>query len=304
MAEKSQKNILWFSEIGITDVPLVGGKNGSLGEMYVNLTSKGVSVPYGFALTANFYWKFINANGLDKVFLEIFKSLDVKNLESLQNAGKKIRIAIDAANFPEELKKEVGIAYSELSKKYNEENPDVAVRTSGVAEDMPNASFAGQFETYLNVKGEENLLNAVKKCFISFFTDRAIAYREEMKLDQLKTGLSVGVQKMVRSDLGSSGVMFSCDTESGFGEVVLINASYGLGENVVQGAVEPDQYYVFETTLKRGFKPIIEKRIGGKLIKMIYGSGKVFTKNINTTKKERENFVLSNEEILNLAKWS
>src|SRR3989339_36271 len=307
MAEKSQKNILWFSEIGITDVPLVGGKNGSLGEMYVNLTSKGVSVPYGFALTANFYWKFINANGLDKVFLEIFKSLDVKNLESLQNAGKKIRIAIDAANFPEELKKEVGIAYSELSKKYNEENPDVAVRTSGVAEDMPNASFAGQFETYLNVKGEENLLNAVKKCFVSFFTDRAIFYREEMKLDQLKTGLSVGVQKMVRSDLGSSGVMFSCDTESGFGNVVLINGSYGLGENIVKGRVDPDQYYVFETTLKKGFRPIIDKKLGAKEEKLTYNTNlkaKDPTKNILTTKKERGTFVISDDEALQLAKWS
>ncbi len=305
MAEKSQKNILWYNEVGIADVPLVGGKNGSLGEMYVNLTSKGVSVPYGFALTASFYWNFINANGLDKIFADIFKDLDAKNLKSLQDAGKKIRAAIEAASFPEELKKELISAYSELSKKYNEENTDVAVRTSGVAEDAPNASFAGQFETYLNIKGEESLFGAVKKCFISFFTDRAIFYREEMKLDQLKTGLSVGVQKMVRSDLGASGIMFSCDTESGFGDVVLINASYGLGENVVQGQVEPDQYYVFETTLKKGFKPIIEKKVGKKEIKMIYTENpKTPTKNIATTKKERESFVLSNDEILSLAKWS
>jgi len=303
--EREQKNILWFNEIGIKDVPLVGGKNGSLGEMYVNLTSKGVSVPYGFALTASFYWKFIKANGLDKIFSEIFQTIDAKNLKSLQDAGKKIRDAMGAANFPEELKKELVSAYSELSKKYNEENTDVAVRTSGVAEDAPNASFAGQFETYLNIKGEESLFNAVKKCFISFFTDRAIFYRDEMKLDQLKTGLSVGVQKMVRSDLGASGIMFSCDTESGFGDVVLINASYGLGENIVQGQVEPDQYYVFETTLKKGFKPIIEKKIGKKEIKMIYTENlKAPTKNIATTKKERENFVLNNEEILALAKWS
>jgi len=295
----------------MADVPLVGGKNGSLGEMYVNLTSKGVNVPYGFALTANFYWKFINANGLDKIFSEIFKTLDSKNLKSLQDAGKRIRSAIEAAIFPEELKKELAAAYLELSKKYAEENSDVAVRTSGVAEDMPNASFAGQFETYLNVKGEENLLNAVKKCFVSFFTDRAIFYRDEMKLDQLKTGLSVGVQKMVRSDLGASGIMFSCDTESGFGDVVLINASYGLGENIVQGQVEPDQYYVFETTLKKGFRPIIEKKVGKKEIKMIYSKSlptgrqaKAPTKNIVTTKKERESFVLNNDEILSLAKWS
>jgi pyruvate, water dikinase len=303
--QKDQKNILWFNEVGMNDVPLVGGKNGSLGEMYSNLTSKGVDVPFGFALTAGFYWKFINANGLDKIFSGIFSELDVKELKSLQGAGKKMRAAISKANFPEDLKKELVDAYSELSKKYGAENTDVAVRTSGVAEDMPNASFAGQFETYLNIVGEESLFDAVKKCYMSFFTDRAIFYRSEMKLDQLKTGLSVGVQKMVRSDLGASGIMFSCDTESGFGEVVLINASYGLGENIVQGQVEPDQYYVFETTLKKGFKPVIEKKIGQKEIKMIYTEdSKNPTKNIPTPKAEREKFVLNNEEILSLARWS
>src|SRR3989338_7829799 len=204
--QKNDKNILWFNEIGINDVPVVGGKNGSLGEMYVNLVSKGVNVPYGFAITVNFYWKFIKANGLDKRLSEIFKQLDPENIESVQNVGKIARLAVEKSVFPEDLQKELISAYSELSKQANTENADVAVRTSGVAEDMPNASFAGQFETYLNV------------------------------------GLSVGVQKMVRSDIGSSGVMFSCDTESGFGDVVLINGSYGLGENVVQGAVDPDQF--------------------------------------------------------------
>ena len=300
------KNILWFNEIGIKDVPMVGGKNGSLGEMFVNLVPKGVDVPFGFALTVNFYWKFIEANGLNEILAEIFKELDPQNLKSVQDVGKRVRDAIGRATFPEDLKKELISAYLELSKRYDAENTDVAVRTSGVAEDMPNASFAGQFETYLNVSGQENLLEAVKKCFVSFFTDRAIVYRGQLKLDQLKTGLSVGVQKMVRSDLGASGVMFSCDTESGFGDVVLINASYGLGENVVQGQVEPDQYYVFETTLKKGFKPVIEKKIGKKEIKMIYAAGKkgVSTKNIITTKKERERFVLSDNEILALAEWS
>jgi len=309
--EKPKKSILWFNEITIEDVPLVGGKNGSLGEMTKAVVPQGVNVPFGFALTANFYWEFVRANGLDKILEEAFSGLDARNIKSLQEVGKKVRNAISISTFPENLQKELNLAYSELSRKYNEESTDVAVRTSGVAEDMPNASFAGQFETYLNIAGPENLLGAVKKCFISFFTDRAIFYREEMKLDQLKTGLSVGVQKMVRSDLGSSGVMFSCDTESGFGDVVLINASYGLGENVVQGMVEPDQYYVFETTLKKGFKPVIEKKVGAKLIKMVYvtpgvtwKTGVASTKNIATTKKERENFVLTNEEILNLAKWS
>ncbi len=302
--EKSEKNILWFNEVGMVDVPLVGGKNGSLGEMYVNLAPKGVNIPYGFAITVNFYWKFLSANGLDKSLAEIFKQLNSKSIENVQRVGKMARQAIENSVFPEELQKELISAYSELSKKYGAENTDVAVRTSGVAEDMPNASFAGQFETYLNVTGSENLFGAVRKCFISFFTDRAIAYREQVKVDHLKVGLSVGVQKMVRADLGASGVMFSCDTESGFGDVVLINASFGLGENIVQGAVDPDEFYVFETTLKKGFTPIIGKRIGSKLIKMIYAGGKNSTKNIATAKKERENFVISNEEILTLAKWS
>ena len=288
----------------MVDVPLVGGKNGSLGEMYVNLAPKGVNIPYGFAITVNFYWKFLSANGLDKSLAEIFKQLNSKSIENVQRVGKMARQAIENSVFPEELQKELISAYSELSKKYGAENTDVAVRTSGVAEDMPNASFAGQFETYLNVTGSENLFGAVRKCFISFFTDRAIAYREQVKVDHLKVGLSVGVQKMVRADLGASGVMFSCDTESGFGDVVLINASFGLGENIVQGAVDPDEFYVFETTLKKGFTPIIGKRIGSKLIKMIYAGGKNSTKNIATAKKERENFVISNEEILTLAKWS
>src|SRR3989344_7348001 len=303
--QKNDKNILWFNEIGINDVPVVGGKNGSLGEMYVNLVSKGVNVPYGFAITVNFYWKFIKANGLDKSLSEIFKQLDPENIESVQNVGKIARLAVEKSVFPEDLQKELISAYSELSKKYNMENADVAVRTSGVAEDMPNASFAGQFETYLNIKGPENVLEAVRKCIESFFTDRAIVYREQMKLDHLSVGLSVGVQKMVRSDLGASGVMFSCDTESGFADVVLINASYGLGENVVLGRVDPDQYYVFETTLKKGFKPIIEKKLGSKEKKLMYDKNPAKpTKNIKTSRKERQGYVLSNEDILQLARWS
>ena len=298
------KNILWFDEIGMKDVPMVGGKNASLGEMTKALVSKGVNVPYGFALTVDFYWQFIKANNLESVLSEIFSELQSKTVKNVQEVGKKARAAIASAVFPEQLKTELFTAYDKLSQKYGTKQTDVAVRTSGVAEDMPGTSFAGQFETYLNISGPENLLEAVKKCFISFFTDRAIVYRDEMKIDHLKIGLSVGVQKMVRSDLGASGVMFSCDTESGFADVVLINASYGLGENVVKGQVEPDQYYVFETTLKGGYKPIIDKKIGAKLIKMVYGKGKIFTKNIATTKKERENFVLKNEEILQLAKWS
>ena len=305
------KNILWFKEIGMNDIPSVGGKNASLGEMFCQLTEKGINVPNGFAITVNFYWNFIKANNLDVALQEIFKKLDPKDIKSVQEVGKLARTAIEKSVFPEDLKKELFLAYSELSKKYNIENADVAVRTSGVAEDMPNASFAGQFETYLNIAGPENLLQAVKKCFISFFTDRAIAYREQVKIDHLKVGLSVGVQKMARSDLSSSGVMFSCDTESGFGDIVLINASYGLGENIVKGRVDPDQFYVFETTLRhsgsseKNFSPIIEKRLGTKLVKMVYTQNpKNPVKNIPVSQKDRERFSITDQEIIQLAKWS
>lgn len=309
------KNILWFNEVGIKDVGLVGGKNASLGEMIKNLTAKGVNVPNGFATTAEAYFAFLKAASLDQKINSILAGLDVKDIKNLQERGRQVREAILAADLPVDLKNDVVAAYKKLSQSYGAENTDVAVRSSATAEDLPGASFAGQQETFLNIAGEENVLLAVKKCFASLFTDRAIVYRQEMKFDHTKVGLSAGVQKMVRSDVGASGVMFSCDTESGFGDVVLINASYGLGENVVQGAVEPDQYYVFETTLKKGFKPIIEKKIGSKLVKMIYtrpegarlaprSGAAATTKNIATTKKERENFVLNNDEILNLAKWS
>jgi len=302
---KEEKNILWFDEVGMVDVPLVGGKNASLGEMYTNLTSKGVNVPYGFALTSTFYWKFIKANGLDTQLSEIFKTLDPKNLQSVRLVGKTAREKIAKGIIPDELKKDLFDAYTKLSQKYNVENTDVAVRTSGVAEDNPDASFAGQFETYLNITGQESLVRAVKDCFVSFFTDRAIIYREQVKVDHLSVALSVGVCKMVRSDVGSSGVIFSCETESGFGDVVLINASYGLGENVVKGRVDPDQFYVFETTLKKGFKPILERTLGTKLVKLIYTKNlKSPTKDIVTTKKERENFCISDEDVLALARWS
>ncbi|MCX6724396.1 MAG: phosphoenolpyruvate synthase [Candidatus Staskawiczbacteria bacterium] len=299
------KNILWFNEIGIEDVPRVGGKNASLGEMTKAVVSKGVNVPFGFATTAEAYFNFLTTTGLDKKIEEVLKDLDFHNLKQLAQKGKEVRDLIIESQLPKELSDEIVLAYKKLSERYGLPATDVAVRSSATAEDLPGASFAGQQETYLNIVGPENVLESVKKCFASLFTDRAIVYRQEMGFSHTKVGLSAGVQKMVRSDLGASGVMFSCDTESGFGDVVLINASYGLGENVVQGRVEPDQYYVFETTLKKGFKPVIEKKIGSKLVKMVYTQNpKVPTKNIATIKKERENFVLSNEEILSLAKWS
>jgi len=307
------KNILWFNEIGIEDVPRVGGKNASLGEMTKAVVSKGVNVPFGFATTAEAYFYFLSSTGLDKKIEETLKDLDVHDLKQLSIKGKEARNLILNSRLPEAFEQEIVASYKKLSEKYASTGSaqaglpetDVAVRSSATAEDLPGASFAGQQETYLNIVGAGNVLEAVKKCFASLFTDRAIVYRQEMGFSHTKVGLSAGIQKMVRSDLGASGVMFSCDTESGFGDVVLINASYGLGENVVQGRVEPDQYYVFETTLKKGFKPVIEKKIGTKLVKMVYTANpKMPTKNIATPKKEREKFVLTNEEILSLAKWS
>src|SRR3989338_6979715 len=300
-----EEKIKWFKELGIKDVSLVGGKNASLGEMYNNLISKGVNLANGFATTSKAYFYFLDKSGLTKQIEQILKDVNVHDLKSLQQKGKKVRELIIKSQLPEDLQSDIVTAYRELSKLYNTLNIDVAVRSSATAEDLPGASFAGQQETFLNITGEANVLEAVKKCFASLFTDRAIAYRQEMGFAHTKVGLSAGIQKMVRSDIGASGVMFSCDTESGFADAVLINASWGLGENVVLGRVEPDQYYVFETTLKTGFKPIIEKRVGSKDIKMVYTSNaKKPTKNIKTSTKERQNFVLSNEDILQLAKWS
>jgi pyruvate,water dikinase len=304
MEENNNKNVLWFKDLGIEDVPLVGGKNASLGEMRNNLVAKGVPIPDGFATTAPAFFRFLKETELESKIEKILGDLDTHNLKNLHIAGKTIREMIISATLPEQLQKDVSAAYKELSKEYNVENVDVAVRSSATAEDLPGASFAGQQETYLNISGSENVIEAVKKCFASLFTDRAIAYRKEMGFSHMQVGLSAGIQKMVRSDLAASGVMFSCDTESGFGDVVLINASYGLGENVVLGRVEPDQYYVFQTTLKNNFKPILEKHVGSKLMKMIYGTGKVFTKNVATTAKERKSFVLTDEEILQLAKYA
>ncbi len=301
---KESKLILWFEEVGVGDVKLVGGKNASLGEMYQNLVPKGINIPNGFAITATAYRYFMKENGLIEKIKDILKDLDTRDVNNLRERGAKVREVILHAEFPERLKNEIFEAYDKLSAEYNAEAVDVAVRSSATAEDLPDASFAGQQETYLNIKGKHALLDAVKKCFASLFTDRAISYREDKGFDHFSIALSVGVQKMVRSDKGASGVMFTLDTETGFRDVVLINAAYGLGENVVQGAVNPDQYYVFKPTLKKGFKPIISKQLGTKEIKMIYTEDSLKpTKNVETTEKERNSFALNDEEILTLAKW-
>ncbi|WP_456342110.1 phosphoenolpyruvate synthase [Thermovibrio sp.] len=299
-----EKLVLWLEEVRIEDVPLVGGKNASLGEMKKALEPKGVKIPDAFVITANAYRYFIKFNNLEEKIRETLKDLDVNDIEELHRKGEKIRELIKSGKFPEDLKELIKKYYRELSERFGVENVDVAVRSSATAEDLPDASFAGQQETFLNIRGIENLLNAVKKCFASLFTDRAISYRETFGFDHFKIALAVGVQKMVRSDLASSGVGFSLDTESGFKEVVLITGSYGLGEMVVKGAVTPDEWLVFKPTLKKGFKAIIEKKLGEKNQKMIYGdSEKEPVKVVPVPLADREKFCLEDEEVLQLAKW-
>jgi len=302
--KKEGKLILWFKDTGIDDVPLVGGKNASLGEMYQNLTKQGVRIPNGFSVTAQAYKFFIEESFLQHEIKHILSDLDTSDVNNLAERGKKVRELIKTAEFPKELTEKITSAYKQLCKQYNS-NVDVAVRSSATAEDLPDASFAGQQETFLNITGQHQLLIACKKCFASLFTNRAISYREDKGFDHFKVALSIGVQKMVRSDLASSGVMFSLDTESGFQDVVFITAAYGLGENVVQGAVNPDSYYVFKPTLRLGKKPILSKKVGEKKIKMIYSTrGNSPVKNIQVSEEDRKKYVLTDKEIITLAEWA
>ena len=297
--------VLWFKELGIKDVPLVGGKNASLGEMYQKLTSKKVRIPNGFAITAHAYHHFLDKAGIKDEIKKVLKGLNPQDIGDLQEKGLKARQTILNAHFPEDLNEVIIKSYRQMEKMYGK-NCDTAIRSSATAEDLPDASFAGQQETFLNIRGDHDVLEACKKCFASLFTDRAIAYREEKNYDHFSIGLSIAVQRMVRSDLAASGVMFSIDTESGFKDAVLINAAYGLGENVVQGAVNPDEFYIFKPTLKTGFKPIIAKRIGEKSIKMVYSAGgsKSSTHNVSVDKNMRKVFCINDEEVLQLAKWA
>jgi len=296
------KYVRWFSEIGIRDVPLVGGKNASLGEMYRELKESGVKVPNGFAVTADGYRYFLKSAGLDRSIAQILTGLDTSDIENLRSRGRQIREAVLAALLPADLEAEIVAAYAQLAGGGGR-GVDVAVRSSATAEDLPDASFAGQQETYLNVHGRQALLDACKRCFASLFTDRAISYRVDKGFDQLQIALSVGVQRMVRSDLAASGVMFSLDTETGFRDVVLINAAYGLGENVVQGSVNPDEFYVFKPTLARGFRPIVQRRMGNKEFKLVYdvGGGRM-TRNVPVPPEHRARFAITDDEIVALAK--
>jgi len=306
MGKHDQALILWFDDILIEDVPMVGGKNASLGEMHQKLTSKGVSVPNGFAITAYAYRHLLKTAGIAQAIEDALAGLDTHDLRNLQERGKKARDIIRNAEFPKDLHDAILESYRKMEADYGPGAP-VAVRSSATAEDLPDASFAGQQETYLNISGPEALITACKKCFASLFTDRAISYRHDKGFGQFDVYLSIVVQKMVRSDSASSGVLFSIDTESGFKDAVFITGAWGLGENVVQGAVNPDEYYVFKPTLKQGKRPIVGKRVGSKEIKMIYNPDKdaaESVKNIKTTPEEQAQYVISDDEILKLAEWA
>ncbi len=300
---RDEQLVLWFDELSIDDIPLVGGKNASLGEMYRTLTPKGVRIPNGFAVTAAAYRFFLYKAGIGDQMKSILKGLDVHNMRQLAERGRKVRELIQHAEFPDELREAIEASYHELCKEYGA-NTDVAVRSSATAEDLPDASFAGQQETFLNIRGVDDLMEACRRCFASLFTNRAIAYREEKKFDHFKVYLSIGVQKMVRSDRACSGVLFTLDTETGFPDVVFVTSSYGLGENIVQGAVNPDEFFVHKPTLKQGYKPIIKKVLGEKSIKMIYADeGTKTTKNVDTSINDRKRFSLTDDEVLELANW-
>ena len=302
---QTTKYIRWFEEISIRDVPLVGGKNASLGEMYRELTGKGVKIPNGFTITAEGYRHILSTTGIRGPIEKALTGVNKEDVSDLAVRGKKVRDLILEAGIPDDLWGEIRTAYDRLCDEYGE-NTDVAVRSSATAEDLPTASFAGQQETYLNVRGFPALREACSKCFASLFTDRAISYRIDQGFGQLDVALSIGVMKMVRSDLASSGVIFTLDTETGFRDVVFITASYGLGENIVQGAVNPDEYYVFKPTFRRGSKAIIRKERGEKEKKLIYGRGgsKELTRNVEVPEEDRQKFCLTNDEILELASFA
>ncbi|MFH2063117.1 MAG: phosphoenolpyruvate synthase [bacterium] len=293
-----------FAGLGMGDVALVGGKNASLGEMFRHLSRRGISVPDGFAVGSDAYWHFIDSAGLRDRIRQELAGLDTSDVGELARRGSRVRKMILSAKLPDELVEAVAGAYRELSVRCGMKDCDVAVRSSATAEDLPGASFAGQQETFLNVQGERSLVDSVRRCFASLFTDRAIAYRQEKGFDHLKVALSVGVQKMVRSDLASAGVMFTVDTESGFRDVVLINAAYGLGESVVQGKVNPDQYFVFKPPLRDGKRPIVGKDIGDKETRIEYAPhGKSPVREVAVPAGERRLFCLTDDEVLQLAKW-
>jgi pyruvate,water dikinase len=301
----SERHVMWFDEIGMADVPQVGGKNASLGEMTRSLKSRGVRVPDGFATTSSAYRAFIEANNIGSVIRA--RILEYQAGEtSLRSTGSVIRELFLDSDFPEDIAEAIRGSYRQLVERSGLERLAVAVRSSATAEDLPDASFAGQQETFLNITGERELMDACRRCYASLFTDRAISYREIKGFDHLEVALSIGVQRMVRSDVGASGVMFSIDTDSGFPRAAVISAAWGLGETVVQGSINPDKYIVFKPLLaEEGRFPIIEKTLGSKARKMIYSQGGYArTRTVDTSAVERRSFVLQDAEILNLARWA
>lgn len=300
--DRSKSFVLWFDEIGIEDISLVGGKNASLGEMRKNTN---VKIPQGFAITAYAYRYILEKAGILNDLKHVLLGLDIHDSQALEKAGEKARKLILGCEFPSELEEAISHAYDKLSSLCEIDNVDVAVRSSATAEDLPSASFAGQQQSFLNIHGVQKLLEACKSCFASLFTSRAIVYRHENKFDHFKVYLSIGVQRMVRSDLASAGVIFTLDTESGFPDVVFITGSYGLGESVVQGTVNPDEFYVFKPTFKQGYKSLIDKRLGDKATKIVYTKNSSHPiKKVNTSKEDRRKFCLTDEEILQLSKWA
>ncbi len=293
-----------FAALGIQDVPVVGGKNASLGEMYRSLSAQQVKVPNGFATTADAFRQYIRHNQLEQKIRQALDALDTRDTQALAVTGTRIRNWITHGELPPSLQQEIIQAYAELEADYGE-NTDVAVRSSATAEDLPTASFAGQQETYLNIRGSKNLLQTCKQVFASLFTDRAISYRVDKGFAHMDVALSIGVQKMVRSDLACSGVMFTLDTESGFRDVVFITAAYGLGENIVQGAVNPDEFYVYKNTLLAGKAPILKRQLGEKAIKMIYTGDPMLgmsTRNVTVRDQDRAQFALTDAEVLTLTR--
>jgi len=293
-----------FDDVGMTDVASVGGKNASLGEMRRTLTPLGIRTPDGFATTADAYRAFMRSADLERVVRDALAGIDINDIDSLQAAGSRVRAAILAVPLPADLTHSVQDGYRRLQEQYGP-NCDVAVRSSATAEDLPEASFAGQQESFLNIHGETMLLDAVRRCYASLFTDRAIVYRVHHGFDHMQVALSVGVQKMVRSDLASAGVMFSIDTETGFANAVLITGAYGLGESVVQGTVNPDEFYVFKPTLTNDYRPILQRKLGTKEFKLVYEEGGTRqTRSVPVSSEDRERFVLSDDDVLTLARWA
>jgi len=298
---RSKAFILWFKDVGILDIPLVGGKNAALGEMYANLASLDISVPNGFTITASAYRYFLEATGLRATIKKLLTGLRIRDMRDLKRRGQAVRASILSAKLPADLGREIVEAYSRLGRSYSSQNPDVAVRSSATAEDLPDASFAGQQDTFLNVRGADSVLLSVKKCIASLFTDRAISYRADKGFSHFDIALSVGIQKMVRSDLGASGVAFTIDTETGFDNVVVINGSYGLGEMIVQGQVTPDEFILFKPSLNAGLSGIIGKSLGKKNVKLIYAPHG--TRQVSVRGDEMRKFCLTDSEVSRLGRW-